>query len=111
MFPLILIIVATALLCLAMLMVLGSLLRSGIAGVREWFGANLAMVAALLLMAGRGQIPDVWSIVLGNAMLALSSVSYYAGSALFLGRPPRWRWMLGATLILTLGIIFWFYVV
>lgn len=111
MFPLILIIVATALLSLAMLMVLGSLLRSGIAGVREWFGANLAMVAALLLMAGRGQIPDVLSVVLGNTMLALSSVSYYAGSALFLGRPPRWRGLLGATLILTLAIIFWFYVV
>ena len=47
MFPLILIIVATAVLSLAMLMVLGSLLRSGIGGVREWFGANLAMVAAL----------------------------------------------------------------
>lgn len=110
MFPLILIIVATALLCLAMMMVLGSLLRTGIPGVREWFGANLAMVAALLLVAGRGHIPDVLSIVLSNTMLALSAASYYAGSARFLARPPRWRLLFGATLVLTLAIITWRYV-
>ncbi|HEY4319358.1 MAG TPA: GGDEF domain-containing protein [Herbaspirillum sp.] len=100
----------TGLLSLAMLMVLGSLLRSGMPGIREWFFANAAMVMSIALLTPRGVIPDFLSIVVANGVLALAGVYYYAGCALFLGRPPHWRWTLGGALLQTLAIAWWRYV-
>jgi diguanylate cyclase (GGDEF)-like protein len=100
----------TGLLSLAMLLVLGSLLRSGMPGIREWFLANLAMVISIALLTPRGIIPDFLSIVVANTVLGLSGVFYYAGCALFLNRPPHWRWTLGGALLQTLAIVWWRYV-
>ena len=100
----------TALLSLAMLLVLGSLLRTGMPGVREWFAANVAVVAALILLGFRGLIPDILSIVVANTMLALSAVSYYAGCARFLGQSPHWRWLAAGTTMLCLAVVAWRYV-
>ncbi|MBV8627122.1 MAG: GGDEF domain-containing protein, partial [Paraburkholderia sp.] len=51
-------IATSALMSTVLLVLLGSLLQSGIPGVLEWFAANLAMVIALPLILMRGRIPD-----------------------------------------------------
>ena len=104
------ILATTGLLSLAMLMVLGSLLRSGMRGVREWFIANLAMVISIALLTPRGIIPDFLSIVVAHGLIGVAGAYYYGGCALFLNRPPYWRWTFGAALLQTLAIAWWRYV-
>ncbi|AJK44895.1 GGDEF domain-containing protein [Burkholderia plantarii] len=100
----------TALFGLVMLVLLGSLVRTGVAGVREWFAANLLLSLSLALLLARGRIPDVFTVVLGNGMFVLSGVTLYAGYARFLDLPPRWPW-LGLLTGLTLpALVYWHYV-
>ncbi|GLU33688.1 GGDEF domain-containing protein [Trinickia caryophylli] len=80
----------TGLMSLIMLALLGSLLRSGIPGVHEWLAANAAMVASLPLILLRGAIPDFFSIVVANGLVALAGVTFHAGCARFLKRPVSW---------------------
>jgi diguanylate cyclase (GGDEF)-like protein len=104
------ILTTTALFSVAMLLVLGSLLRSPVAGVREWFFANLAMVVSLPLLALRTAIPDFISIVVANVIVSLAGAFYYAGCARFLGRPTRWRQMLAGVALVGAAMIVWRYV-
>ncbi|AKZ65307.1 diguanylate cyclase [Herbaspirillum hiltneri N3] len=104
------ILTTTALFSLAMLLVLGSLLRSPVAGVREWFFANLAMVVSLPLLALRTAIPDFISIVVANVVMSLAGAFYYAGCARFLGRPVPWVRMLAGVALIGIAMIVWRYV-
>jgi diguanylate cyclase (GGDEF)-like protein len=104
------ILTTTALFSVAMLLVLGSLLRSPVAGVREWFFANLAMVVSLPLLALRTAIPDVISIVVANVIVSLAGAFYYAGCARFLGRPTRWKLMLTGVALVGVAMVVWRYV-
>jgi hypothetical protein len=70
-------IATSALMSTVLLVLLGSLLRSGIPGVLEWIAANLAMVIALPLVLMRGRIPDALSVVAANMLMALSAVTYF----------------------------------
>lgn len=74
-----------------MLMVLRSLARSGAAGVREWTGANVLAIMALLLFAGRGRFPDVLSIDLANPLFVGAPALKHAGFERHLGRPAPFR--------------------
>ncbi|RAS26430.1 GGDEF domain-containing protein [Paraburkholderia bryophila] len=104
--------VATAaLMSLVLLVLLGSLLRSGMPGVREWFAANLGIVVALPLILMRGSIPEFLSVVIANLVMALSAVTYYAGCAQFLGRPARWPLLSASLAPLGIALIYWRYVV
>lgn len=87
----------------------GLLLRTGIAGIREWFMANALMVLAMPLLVLRDRIPDGVSIVFANLLLTLAISFYYAGCARFLQRPPRWRWMIAGNLLVALGLVTWRY--
>jgi diguanylate cyclase (GGDEF)-like protein len=103
------ILATSALFSMALLLVLGSLLRLQMTGVREWFCSNLAMMVALPLMALRGNIADLLSIVGGNLLVALASAFYYAGCARFLGLPTRWPQLLtGLTIVMT-AVVAWRY--
>lgn len=104
------ILTTTALFSLAMLLVLGSLLRSPVAGVRDWFFANLAMVVSLPLLALRGVIPDFISIVVANIVLSLAGALYYAGCARFLGRPIPWLRMAVGVALVGVAMVIWRYV-
>lgn len=103
------ILATTALLSLTMLLMLGFLLRTGIAGIREWFVSNICLVFALPLFILRGAIPDLLSIVVANTLLVMSCSGYYAGCARFLGRPAHWRRLFAAIAILTTAIAIWTY--
>ncbi|WP_017235078.1 GGDEF domain-containing protein [Pandoraea sp. B-6] len=99
----------TSLLSFMMLLIMGSLLRSRVAGVREWCFANVAVLIALPLFALRGGVPDFLSIAVANVTLAGGLLLYFAGCARFLGRSPHWP-ALGASLgVLAAAIVFWRY--
>ena len=89
-----------------MLMVLRSLARSDVAGVREWTGANVLAIAALLLFAGRGRIADVLSIDVANLLFLGAPALMHAGFERHLGRPAPYRALaaLVATSTVALGI-------
>jgi diguanylate cyclase (GGDEF)-like protein len=69
-----------------MLMVLRSLARNGVPGVREWTGANVLAIVALLLFAARGRIPDVLSIDVANLLFLGAPALMLAGFERHLGR-------------------------
>jgi len=71
-----------------MLMVLRSLARSGVAGVREWSAANLLAIAALLLFAVRGHVPDVLSFDVANFLFLAAPMTMVVGFERHLGRRP-----------------------
>ncbi|NWK79288.1 GGDEF domain-containing protein [Aquitalea sp. LB_tupeE] len=100
----------TELLSMALCMAFASLRRSGLPGVWQWLVANCAVVIYLPLLGLRGMVPDSISIVLANGVQALSLAMYYAGCACFLGRPPRWRLLLGGAILQVLGVTYWRYV-
>lgn len=104
-------IATSALLSTVLLVLLGSLLRSGIPGVLEWFAANAGMVVALPLILMRGRIPDALSVVAANMLMALAAVTYYAGCARFLGRPAHWLALTLSLLPLGIALVYWRYAV
>jgi diguanylate cyclase (GGDEF)-like protein len=89
-----------------MLMVLRSLARSGVAGVREWTGANVLAIVALLLFAGRGRIADVLSIDVANLLFLGAPALMLAGFQRHLGRPAPYRALAALVTVstVTLGI-------
>ncbi len=100
----------TAVLCVVMLLVLVSLIRSGIPGVREWTIANALAFVALLLYAMRGTAPDFLTIELANGILAASIATIYIGFRQFLAlsRPVK---TLAIGLVLTVsGVAFFHYI-
>jgi diguanylate cyclase (GGDEF)-like protein len=102
---------STALFGLLMLVLLGSLLRSGVPGVLEWFAANAVLTAALPLLLARGHISDVVSVVLANFLVTLAGSMLYAGFARFFGRPVRWPWLLLVTFATVPALAYWRYAV
>ena len=104
-------IATSALMSFVLLGLLGSLLRSGKAGIAEWFGANLAVVLALPMILLRGSIPDALSVVVANVLLALGGAAYYVGCARFLGRRPHWPLLLAGVAAVGAAVIYWRYVV
>jgi len=89
-----------------MLMVLRSLSRSSVAGVREWTYANILAIVALLLFAARGWIPDVLSIDVANLLFLGAPALMLAGFERHLGRraPYRALALLVAASTVALGI-------
>ena len=55
--------------------------------LRDWGAAHLVAALGLPLLALRGVVPDVVSIQLGNALLAVSFGLLWSGARRFLGRP------------------------
>ena len=104
-------IATSALMSLMLLALLGSLLRSGVPGVLEWFLANLLLVVALPLLLLRGSIPDIISVVFANVLVALSAVTYYAGCARFMRRPVYWLALSCAVVVVGLALVYLRYVV
>jgi diguanylate cyclase (GGDEF)-like protein len=77
----------TAALSAVMLLVLSSLSRSNVEGMRAWSQANWLAVLALPLFAGRGLLPDLVSIELANTMYMTAVSLMLVGFRRHLGRP------------------------
>jgi diguanylate cyclase (GGDEF)-like protein len=100
----------TWLLSLLMVPLLGSLLRSGTPGVREWLIADVTLMASMPLLLLRGHISETLSILVPNLMVLLASVTMYAGFARFLRRPPRWPWLLVCVALTVPPLLYWTYI-
>lgn len=75
-----------ALFCLVMLLVLASLLRSGIPGVREWcVGTGLGFFAMLLYAFGRS-LPELIAYEVANGVYAAAIAAMLAGFRRFFSR-------------------------
>ncbi len=70
-----------------MLLVLSSLGRDEIKGVREWSLANALAMMSMPLFAGRKVLPGLLSIELANALLMGASMAMLAGFLRHLSRP------------------------
>ena len=93
-----------------MLMVLRSLVRHSVPGVREWTGANLLAIAALPLFAMRGRIPDVLSFDLANLLLLGAPILMYMGFLHHLGRPVPLRRLALVAAVSTIALAVFHYV-
>ncbi len=102
--------VVTAALSAMMLAIVWSLRRCGQPGVTLWWQANLIATPALVLIALRGKIPDVLSIVVANAGLSWALALFLAATLRFCGREPNWRALAVGTLATVAGIATWRYV-
>ncbi|MGX9692837.1 GGDEF domain-containing protein [Achromobacter anxifer] len=89
------------------LCVLGSLARSGMAGIKEAIRANLLTLAAFGLYALQITDAPLWlSVIASNTAVALALCAYYTGLRRLVGLPvPRHLMALasGATLLLLAG--------
>ncbi len=101
----------TIALSVVMLMVLRSLARHAVAGMRAWSLANLLAVAALPLFAARGHIPDVLSFDVANLLLLCAPMTMYAGFEHHLGRRPPVRRLAALALVSTVALAVFHYVV
>jgi diguanylate cyclase (GGDEF)-like protein len=101
----------TIALSVIMLMVLRSLARSGVAGVREWTFANVLAIVALLLYVGRGRIPDLLSIHAANLLFLCAPVLMYAGFQRHLGRRVPYRALAALLAASTVSLALFHYVV
>lgn len=104
-----LILITTAL-SVVMLLVMLSLYRSKVAGIREWVLANGLVVVALVLFAGRGHIPDLLSIEGANGLLISAGSLLYAGFCRHLEQPVPHRCLVAGGLA-ALGLLTVFHLV
>jgi signal transduction histidine kinase len=74
---------------LSILMIFISHTRKTYPGFGLWTTGNAAIAVSFLLITLRGIIPDVFSIVIANAILLLSSLLYSEGILLFRGMSSR----------------------
>ncbi|NOT05193.1 MAG: GGDEF domain-containing protein [Anaerolineales bacterium] len=66
--------------------------RRTYAGFGRWVLANFVFGAGYLFISLRGFIPDLLSIILGNAAIVYAEVLIYEGIRLFYGRPAFSKW-------------------
>lgn len=76
-----------AFLCVIMLLVLSSLLPTGIPGVRQWVWANALMVVAFVLYAFGKSLPPLVAYELADAVNAAASAALLLGFRRFFARP------------------------
>lgn len=85
------IILIGAFLCVVMLLVLSSLLHSGIAGVREWCAANALGIAAFILYALGKELPPLVAYEVANGLYAAAAAAMLAGFRRFFAMPVPWK--------------------
>lgn len=100
----------SSLLCVVQLLVLWSLVRSGISGIREWMLANGIAFLAFILYALGQQLPPLIAYEFANASYAWASTAMAAGFFRFFGRPVPWRSLLIINLALVAAIAWFHYV-
>ncbi len=72
--------------CVLMLLVLGSLLRSAMPGIKEWAAANVLACAALVLYAFGKELPSWIAYEAANGLYAAAMALILAGFRRFFGR-------------------------
>lgn len=100
----------SALLCVVQLLVLCSLVRSGIAGIREWCLANgIAIISFILYALGR-ELPPLIAYELANASYAWATSAMVVGFCRYFGKKVPWRMLFIVNLLLVAAIAWFHYV-
>jgi len=94
-----------------MLMVLRSLARHAVAGMREWTIANVLAIVALPLFAARGHVPELLSFDVANLLLLCAPMMMYIGFERHLGRRAPLRALAAWALLSTLALAAFHYLV
>jgi diguanylate cyclase (GGDEF)-like protein len=98
----------TALANLLMLAVLGSLARSGIAGIRECIRGAVLVFISLVMFAGQVVLHPVLGVLAANLLMAIGTAYYLAAVLRFFGRPVPVAWLTLAVGAQTVVIVlFW----
>lgn len=84
------ILIVGALFCILMLLVLTSLLRSRLPGIREWCVANAVACVALVLYAFGRELPPLIGYEITNGVYAAASAAMLAGFRRYHGKEPQW---------------------
>jgi signal transduction histidine kinase len=85
--------------------------RNRLGYLAVWAAGFFVLGLGELLIAGRGSIPDLGSIVVANSGIVLADILVYAGTARYFGRRPAF-WFSGVVLALsTLLFAYFTYVV
>lgn len=92
--------------------VLGSLVRSGVPGIRQAVGANILTIIAVLLFCVQLALgmTTLLVLVLANLCFSLGACAFYAGVSRFLGQESPWRWLAGLLAASTAANILFMYV-
>lgn len=101
----------TAVLCIVMLLVLGSLVRSGTPGIKEWTIANAIAFVSLVLFALRGVAPDFLSIEVANGLLAGAISMVYVGFRRFFSLDVPARRLVAGLALTMAGVAGFHYIV
>ena len=94
----VMILVATSIMAVA----LGSLAFRKLPDLRSWSLSLLLQVVAYVLFSLRGQVSDIWSIVVANACITASVALYGVGLYQFHHRQPP-RWLLAAPVMVCIA--------
>src|SRR5690606_32564714 len=98
-------------LCLVMLLVLSSLVRSKTPGIRQWMLANTTAFIALLLFAGRGTLPDLLSVEAANGLLAAAIALVYIGLRRFFQMEVPLKALVTGWMLMMGGVMFFHFVI
>ncbi|HYD59075.1 MAG TPA: GGDEF domain-containing protein [Noviherbaspirillum sp.] len=105
------ILIVGALFCILMLLVLSSLLRSGMGGIREWCAANALACVALILYAFGRELPPLIAYEIANGVYAAASAAMLAGFRRFFGRSRLTAWLAAAVVLVMAAIALFHYVI
>jgi diguanylate cyclase (GGDEF)-like protein len=95
------------LLCSAILFMMRRSFPPTIGGLVYWSNGLFGMVLASVLFGLTGVIPELFCVVLANAMLVGGIMSFYAGFRHFAGLPTYTR-IMGVALAMLTGYVAWF---
>ncbi len=98
-----------ALLCVTMLLVLSSFLRSGIAGVREWSIANLLACGAFILYPFGRELPPLIAHEVANGVYAAAAAAMLLGFRRFFAQKTHFALLGSGVLLVTLAIALFHY--
>lgn len=101
------ILIVTLLSCIMSVAILGSLRPAAIPGVGRWIGAYVLASLAVVLFALRRVTPDIVTVLMANALLALSVLFVLEGCRQFFGLPPRQPALWVAWLAMSAGVAWW----
>jgi hypothetical protein len=107
--PAVVLLMLTALTNLLMLAVLGSLARSGIAGIRECIRGAIMVFVSLIGFSAQSTLPPILGIVAANLLMS-AGVAYFLAAVLrFFGRPVPYAWLASGVAATIFGIaLFWY---
>lgn len=104
----VLIVGAMGLLMSIVLFFLRRSLAPSIHGLGQWSAAPAFFLVSMVLLALRGTIPDLVSVVVGNLLLLVGCLLLLSGAQLFFGvaaQRPRWKWLV--FLVLATVVLVW----